>query len=178
MEHIKFTTQQELVLWLEHNYDQKESLWLVYPKKSSRIGDFDYSSIVDILLCYGWVDSLPRKVDDIFTGLRISPRNSKSNWSKVNKNKIARLEKSQRIHPNGYKLIAIAKENGCWDALNDVENLIIPKDMQVELSKQKLMEKWGEKSRSFKRGRLETLLNCKKQETRDKCISKIIEELS
>jgi len=120
------------------------------------------------LLCYGWIDSLPRKVNENYTSIRISPRNLKSNWSKINKDKIYILEAKKLIHPNGLKLIEIAKQNGAWSALNEVENLVLPKDLEEYLVQNNLIKSWNIKPNSFKRGFLEQLLNSKSQETRRK----------
>jgi uncharacterized protein YdeI (YjbR/CyaY-like superfamily) len=165
MSELKINSLGELRTWLEVNCTTGQTTWLIFPKKTSGV-DFAWSEIVDVLLCYGWIDSVGRKVDDKYTSLRISPRNPKSNWSKVNKNKIARLESLGLIHINGQKMVELAKQTGTWSALNDVENLILPKDLDEYLDAHNLYEKWDTKGRSFKRGFLETLLNSKRLETR------------
>jgi uncharacterized protein YdeI (YjbR/CyaY-like superfamily) len=178
LQHIYINNLADLADWLEVNWSQKDSVWLVYYKKSSEKADFSISEIIDVLLRYGWVDSLPNKFDEERTKLRISPRNPKSNWSRVNKEKVARLIEQGLMHENGLKLIEIAKQNGCWDALNDVENLVLPDDFEQELSKQGLISDWEKLPRSSKRGFLEALLNAKKQETRDRRIATFIETMT
>lgn len=165
---LKIEKLEELNHWLEKNYDSKDSVWLIFPKKSA--GGFAWSEIVDVLLCYGWIDSLPRKVDENYTSIRISPRNPKSNWSKINKDKVATLESKNMIRPNGFKVIEIAKQNDTWSVLDEVENLILPKDFEEYLSQNNLLETWNSKSKSLKRGFLEQLLNTKKPENRAKKI--------
>jgi uncharacterized protein YdeI (YjbR/CyaY-like superfamily) len=165
MQELKIETLEDLRNWLEINYLHTQSIWLVFPKKSAG-GNFAWSEIVDVLLCYGWIDSLPRKVDENYTSIRISPRNPKSFWSKINKDKVAILGAKKLIHPNGFKIIEIAKQNGNWWALDDVENLVLPKDLEEYLYVNNLIEAWNLKSKSFKRGFLEQLLNTKKQENR------------
>jgi uncharacterized protein YdeI (YjbR/CyaY-like superfamily) len=169
MPELKIENLEDLRDWLEQNYAQKESIWLVFPKKSAG-ANFAWSEIVDVLICYGWIDSLPRKVDESHTSIRISPRNPKSNWSKINKAKIEALAEAKLIHPNGHKLIDIAKENGAWTALDEVENLVLPKDFENYLVENNLLDSWNLKSRAFKIGFLEQLLNSKKAETRLKKI--------
>jgi uncharacterized protein YdeI (YjbR/CyaY-like superfamily) len=165
MSELKINNLEELKYWLEQNYAQKESVWLVFPKKSAG-ANFAWSEIVDVLLCYGWIDSLPRKVDENHTSIRIGSRNPKSNWSKVNKDKITVLQAKNLIHPNGHKSIQTAKENGAWDALNEVDSLILPKDFEQYLFENSLVDGWNAKSKTFKRGFLEQLLNSKRPETR------------
>jgi uncharacterized protein YdeI (YjbR/CyaY-like superfamily) len=167
MPQLKIHSLSELRSWLETNYTTGQTTWLIFPKKTSG-ADFAWSEIVDILLCYCWIDSLPRKVDDVFTSIRISPRNSKSNWSKINKDKIANLEKLGLMNINGQKMVELAKQTGTWTALDDVDNLVLPKDLEEYLVAHNLLEKWNTKTKSFKRGFLETLLNSKRPATRVK----------
>lgn len=175
---IKITNLNELDAWLAKNHSQTESIWLIYYKPTTKKGDVTYTKLVDVLLTYGWIDSLPRKVDQERTSIRISPRNPKSNWSRVNKEKIAKLEKAGRMKPAGKKLVALAKETGTWDALNDVENLIVPEDLLTALTKLTLLSVWESQSRTTKRGWLEQLFNAKRPGTRTKTITKITEKLN
>jgi uncharacterized protein YdeI (YjbR/CyaY-like superfamily) len=170
MPELKIHTLDELRSWLESNCTTSQSTWLIFPKKTAGVY-FAWSEIVDVLLCYGWIDSLPRKVDDKYTSIRISPRNPKSNWSKINKDKIAKLESLGMMQRNGKKIVSLAKQTGTWSALNDVENLVLPKDLEEYLATHNLLEKWNAKGKSFKRGFLETLLNSKRPETRLKKIA-------
>lgn len=164
---LKIEKLEELKNWLEKNYASKDSIWLIFPKKTAG-ANFAWSNIVDVLLSYGWIDSVRRKVDEKYTSIRISPRNPKSNWSKINKDKVAILEAENLIHPNGLKLIEIAKQTGTWTALEDLEKLVLPKDLEEYLSQNNLLEAWNLKPKSFKREFLEQLLNTKKQENRIK----------
>jgi uncharacterized protein YdeI (YjbR/CyaY-like superfamily) len=174
---VSITTLADLETWLDTHHTQTESVWLVYFKPSTKKGDVTYSELVDVLLCYGWIDSLPRKVDEERTAIRISPRNPKSNWSRVNKEKIKRLTKLGRLKPAGEKLIQLAKQTGTWDALNDVENLVVPTDLQSALKTSNLQQAWEEQSRTKKRGYLEQLFNAKKIETKQKLIKQIVSQL-
>jgi uncharacterized protein YdeI (YjbR/CyaY-like superfamily) len=177
MESVQVKTIAELESWLDEYHDKSGSVWLVYPKPISGLGDLTYSSLVDVLLCYGWIDSLPRKVDSKRTSIRISPRNPKSNWSGVNKEKITRLKKAGRLRPAGERLVALAKQIGTWDALNDVENLMVPPDLAKALQPRVLTTAWETKSRSWRRGVLEQLVNAKQPATRAKRIVAILESL-
>lgn len=162
---LKIQKLEELRDWLENNYSSTNSIWLVFPKKSSG-ADFAWSQIVDVLLCYGWIDSLPRKIDENYTSIRISPRNPKSNWSKINKAKVEVLDSKGLIHSNGYKMIEIAKQTSTWTALDDVENMIPPNDFLSFLETNNLLESWNTKGKTFKKIFLQELLNTKRPETR------------
>lgn len=173
-EEVFLPNKADLINWLEKNYIQKESVWLNYYKPSLKKGDLDWKTIVDILLRYGWIDSQPRKIEDGKTSIRISPRNPKSNWSRINKEKISNLIENNLMHPQGLAMVELAKKNGTWDALNEVESLILPTDLENALKEANLIDAWNNKSKSWKRGQLEILLNAKRQETRSKRISSII----
>ncbi|MGL4404634.1 MAG: YdeI/OmpD-associated family protein, partial [Notoacmeibacter sp.] len=109
---VQPASRAEWRAWLAKNHAQKESVWLVMPKKGSGIEGVGLSDAVDEALCFGWIDSLPRKLDDQFSMLLVSPRKAKSNWSAVNKAKVERLAKAGLIAPSGQKMIDLAKANG------------------------------------------------------------------
>jgi len=177
MQEVFCKNKKDLWKWLEKNHKQGISVWLVYYKPSLKLGDLDKQSIIEYCLCFGWIDSVVGKVDDTKTKIRISPRNPKSKWSKVNKNNIKRLIKEKKMQPSGLAVVALAKKTGMWDALNDVESLVLPKDLETALIKSKQKESWEALSRSNKRMYLETLLNSKKEETRQKNIKKVLSAL-
>lgn len=175
---IECTTIKDLRAWLAKNHARTESVWLIYYKPATGIGDITYAGLVDELLCYGWIDSLPRKIDGKRTSIRISPRNPKSNWSKVNKEKVARLTTEGRMRAPGMRVVALAKKTGVWDALNDVENLVVPVELRSALHANKLIRVWEGISRTRKRGWLERLFNAKSDATRQKRIDEIVNDLS
>jgi uncharacterized protein YdeI (YjbR/CyaY-like superfamily) len=165
----------ELRDWLNKNYGQNESVWLVTWKKGYGEVYISYDDIVDELLCFGWIDSLPRKLDNKRTMLRISPRNPESNWSKVNKERVGRLTKSGKMQAPGLRMVEIAKSNGSWDFLNDVDNLIIPSDLGDALKLNKKARYYYERfPDSSKRGILEWIKNAKQDSTRQKRIEETV----
>lgn len=161
----------ELRSWLQKNHTITESIWLVKWKKSAGKSYVNYDAIVDELICFGWVDSLPRKLDQHKTMLRISPRSPKSNWSGVNKTRVKRLTKNGKMHASGLQLVQTAKENGRWNFLDDVEQLIVPDDLSKALSKyEKATYFYHRFPDSSKRGILEWIKNAKQVTTRQKRI--------
>ncbi|MDN3203342.1 YdeI/OmpD-associated family protein [Algoriphagus sediminis] len=167
----------ELRAWLEKNHDLKESIWLVRWKKGAGKNYVSYSDIVDELLCFGWVDSLPRKLNEEQTMIRISPRNPRSNWSKINKEKAERLIKTNRMEKAGFTSIKKAKENGSWDFLDDVEALIIPHDLKIALKEYPEAERFFKKfPKSSKRGILKWIKSAKTDSTRQKRIRQTAEK--
>lgn len=161
--------------WLKKNHSTEKSVWLIIYKKQSETPSVYYPEAVDEALCFGWIDSKPNKRDEESYYQFFAKRNPKSNWSKVNKEKIARLVEKGLMQSAGFEMIAIAKENGTWTALDEVENLIIPDDLQELFSDNKTAFKnWERFPPSSKRGILEWILNAKKPETRLKRIEETV----
>ncbi|MGB3465736.1 MAG: YdeI/OmpD-associated family protein [Cyclobacteriaceae bacterium] len=170
-ENVFVATVDDLRSWLAENQAQQASVWLVRWKKLPNKPYISYDALVDELICYGWVDSLPRKLDAERTMIRISPRNPKSNWSKVNKVRVERLSKAGRMQPAGLELVATAKSNGCWSFLDEVDRLIVPDDLQAALENQKDALYYYERfPDSSKRGILEWIKSAKQPATRKKRI--------
>lgn len=168
-------SRKEWRKWLETNHSTEKSVWLIIYKKESEIPSVYYSEAVDEALCFGWIDSKPNKRNEDSYYQFFAKRNPKSNWSKVNKAKIAKLIEKGLMQSAGLEMIEIAKENGTWTALDEVENLIIPDDLQELFSDNKTaFENWERFPPSSKRGILEWILNAKKPETRQKRIEETV----
>ncbi|MEM9920902.1 MAG: YdeI/OmpD-associated family protein [Bacteroidota bacterium] len=161
--------------WLEDKAEQEKSVWLIIYKKSSKVPSVYYNEAVDEALCFGWVDSKPNKRDGESYFQYFSKRNPKSNWSRVNKEKVGRLIKENKMAPSGFSMIEIAKQNGTWTALDEVENLVIPADLQEAFDRNiQAFEYYEAFPRSVKRGILEWLFNAKRAATRQKRINDIV----
>src|SRR5690606_15755684 len=103
--------------WLLKNHHLEKSIWLIIYRKESGISSVYYPEAVDEALCFGWVDSTPNKRDDASYYQFFAKRNPKSNWSKVNKEKVARLTEARLMHESGLAMVELAKTNGTWNAL-------------------------------------------------------------
>jgi uncharacterized protein YdeI (YjbR/CyaY-like superfamily) len=160
--------------WLSEHYEQSESIWLVSYKKHTAYY-LSYDAIVEEALCFGWIDSLPRKLDDERTMLLLSPRKPKSVWSKLNKTRVAELMAQQLIMPAGLAKIEQAQKDGSWTFLDDVEALIIPPDLSAVLAANSEAESYFEKfSPSAKKGILQWIKMAKQQKTRQQRIEKTV----
>lgn len=162
--------------WLQENHTQKGGIRLIIAKKGSGLPSLTVAEAVEEALCFGWIDSVANKVDDRCFKIFFSPRNPKSKWSKINKDRVKKLTKLGLIAPAGKKMIALAKKTGTWDALNEVDQLILPKDLKAAFSKNKKAARFFDSfPPSTKRGILEWILNAKQPETRIKRIKETIE---
>jgi uncharacterized protein YdeI (YjbR/CyaY-like superfamily) len=168
-------TQKDWRKWLEKNHDNEKSVWLIIYKKESGVPSVYYPEAVDEALCFGWIDSKPNKRDEESYYQFFAKRNPKSNWSKVNKDKAARMMADGLIAPAGLEAIELAKKTGTWTALDDVDNLTVPDDMQKMLNKNKeALANWENFPHSTRRGILEWILNAKQAETRLKRITETV----
>jgi uncharacterized protein YdeI (YjbR/CyaY-like superfamily) len=161
--------------WLIDNHNIESNLWLIIYKKDSGTPSITYDQAVDEALCFGWVDSSINKRDDESFFQYFAKRNPKSNWSRVNKLKVEKLISEGLMTASGIKMIDLAKQTGTWTALDDVENLINPPDLQEALDQNLLAKEYFDLfPRSVKRGILEWLMNAKQAETRLKRITEIV----
>jgi len=165
--------------WLRLNHKKKDSVWLIFYKKTSPNYNLSWSESVDEALCFGWIDSTKKTIDNASYKQYFSKRKVKSNWSKINKDKIENLIDQGLMEKEGYKSIEIAKENGSWTILDEVEDLVIPEDLQQVLTNHKGSTEYFESlSKSAKKGLLYWVASAKRQETRQKRILEIAENAS
>ena len=169
-------SRQEWRNWLQDNHDKKQSVWLIYYKKKSKVSTIIYSDAVDEALCFGWIDSKSKPIDEHKFMQFFSKRKEKSVWSRVNKEKIERLTKEGLMTNAGYEIIEKAKQNGSWNILDEAEALHIPEDLEGEFDKRPNAKLYFlSLSRSDKRNILQWLILAKRQETRGKRIVEIVE---
>jgi uncharacterized protein YdeI (YjbR/CyaY-like superfamily) len=161
--------------WLEENHAQASSVWLIIYRKGSDIPSVYYDEAVDEALCFGWIDSKPNQRDDESYYQFFSKRNPKSNWSRVNKNKVAKLIAENRMAPAGLAMVEVAQQSGSWTALDEVENLVVPPVLQKSFDENRpAFDYWNAFPPSARRGILEWILNAKRPETRQKRIDETV----
>ena len=171
LERVEITSRAVWREWLAAHHRQAASVWLVVWKK----GDdrhVPYGDVVEEALCFGWVDSLPRRLDDTRSMLLLSPRKPSSAWSRLNKERVARLTASGLMAPAGLAVVADAKANGRWDALADVERLAVPDDLAAALDATERARAFFERfPPSSRRGILEWIASARTAETRAKRVA-------
>jgi uncharacterized protein YdeI (YjbR/CyaY-like superfamily) len=168
-------TNEAWRIWLEKNHIVETSVWFIFYKKASNQPSVKYSEAVDIALCFGWIDSRQKPIDDEKYMQFFCKRKPKSVWSKVNKAKVERLIEEGKMTKAGFDSIEIAKQNGSWNILDDAENLVIPKDLEKEFKKYKNAKtNFLNFSRTDKRNILQWLTLAKRPET----IKNRIEEIA
>lgn len=101
--------------WLKEHHGQGEGIWLVFQKKGAGPVPFDYPEALDEALCYGWVDSLVRVLNEKEYMRKFNPRKESSTWSELNKKRVKRLISEGRMTPFGMEKINAARKNGMWE---------------------------------------------------------------
>jgi uncharacterized protein YdeI (YjbR/CyaY-like superfamily) len=162
--------------WLELNHKKEDAVWLIFYKRKSRKHNLSWSDAVDEALCFGWIDSTKRTIDSDKYKQYFSKRKAKSNWSKINKDKVKTLIDQGFMEEEGYKSIEIAKDNGSWTILDEVEALLVPEDLKEELLNHKgAIAYFDSLSKSDKKILLYWVVSAKRSETRQKRILEIAE---
>jgi uncharacterized protein YdeI (YjbR/CyaY-like superfamily) len=86
--------------WLSANFDKKDEVWLIYPKTATGKQRISYNDAVEEALCFGWIDSINKALDEDHTMQRFSPRNPASTYSQANKERLRWLAGRNMIHPS------------------------------------------------------------------------------
>jgi uncharacterized protein YdeI (YjbR/CyaY-like superfamily) len=131
-----FATPHEFHIWLEKNHESETEIWVGFWKKASGKTGMNYDQALDVALCFGWIDGLVNKYDEVSYMQRFSPRRSKSVWSKINTKHIERLIKEGKMTPAGLAVVDAAKADGRWaKAYESPANMKVPEDFLEELKK-------------------------------------------
>jgi len=161
--------------WLRQNYRVSPGIWLVYYKVKSGRPSIQYSEAVKEALCFGWIDSKVKSLDEERYKQIFTPRKPKSVWSKLNKQYIEELTQQGLMTEVGLQKINAAKQDGSWTSLDDIEALIIPEDLQQALEKNKAAKQnFDQFSNSTKKTILFWIGSAKRPETRLPRIQKTI----
>ncbi|UBM59432.1 YdeI/OmpD-associated family protein [Marinilongibacter aquaticus] len=165
--------------WLDANHQSKQSVWLIFFKTTSPLFTIGWSEAVDEALCFGWIDSTKRTIDKESYMQYFSKRKPNSIWSKINKDKVDDLISKEQMREAGYKSIEIAKKNGSWFILDEVEALIVPQDLKRAFDKRAgSFEYYQSLSSSAKKILLSWLVLAKRTETRQNRIVEIADNAS
>jgi len=163
--------------WLDAHHATSRGVWTVTWKRRSGGPYVPYDDLVEEALCFGWVDSLGRTLDERRWQLLMTPRKVGSGWSRPNKERIERLTAAGLMAPAGAAVVAAAQADGSWSSLDAVEDLIEPDDLRAALdASPDARRHWDDFPRSAKRGILEWIMQAKRDETRARRIRETAEQ--
>jgi uncharacterized protein YdeI (YjbR/CyaY-like superfamily) len=177
---IAFESAHSFEYWLFEHHQESKGIWLKFYKKGSGIPTIGYTEAVDVALCYGWIDSQMKSLDEIAYLQRFGPRRAKSVWSKMNIARVERLAEQGRLKKAGLASIERARADGSWYAAYDAQsNMVIPEEFLEALSKNKEAHTFFQTlNRSNVFSIVFRLQTAKKPETKQKRIQQIIVALA
>lgn len=156
-------SRAELRAWLADHHGGPGPVWLACYRPHHP--DFlSAEASTEELLCWGWINSIPRALDADRSMILISPRKRGSAWSAVNKRLVDQARANGAMTAAGEAKIAAAMADGSWSFLDDVERLELPADLEATLGSGRAV--WDDWPRSVKRGTLEWLKTARTEKTR------------
>lgn len=133
---LSFATSADFERWLAKHHSKAAVLWIKYAKKGSGELSITATEAVDVALCYGWIDGQSKSIDERYYLQRFTPRRAASVWSKINRDRVARLIKDGRMRPAGLAEVDRAKADGRWDAAYDSpRTAAVPDDLTRALQR-------------------------------------------
>ena len=176
---MRFATAKDLGKWLKKNHSTKRELWVKIYKKKTGIPSVTWDDVVVESLCWGWIDGIKKSVDDETYVQRVTPRKSRSNWSKRNREHVERLIREGRMKESGLEQVRAAKSDGRWENANTASELEVPEDFLKALeSDQKANQFFETLTKSSRYVIAHGLTSAKKSETRERRFDKFMEMLA
>lgn len=162
--------------WLEANHSASSGVFLIFYKVDHDKASMRWEEAVQEALCFGWIDSTVKSLGNGKRRQYFCPRKAGSTWSRINKDYISELKRSGRMHPSGNACIRAAQADGSWTALDGVENGDVPQELEAALRKHPEAHTFFyELSKTYRKSYLYWLFQAKREATRAKRISAIVE---
>ena len=176
---VPFASAAAFEAWLEAGHDGTDGVWVKFAKKGSGVASMTYAEAVDVALCHGWIDGQVARFDERFYLQRFTPRRARSRWSKINVDKVARLEAEGRMRPAGRREVERAQADGRWDAAYDSpRTATVPDDLRELLDREEgLRAAFDALPAGERYGILYSLQEAKRPETRARRLEKVLATL-
>jgi uncharacterized protein YdeI (YjbR/CyaY-like superfamily) len=173
---LPFASEAEWERWLEENHGASDGVWIKMARKNAGVDSVRYPEVLDVALCFGWIDGLRQALDDRYFLQRFTPRRRRSRWSRINRDKAERLIASGRMRPAGLAEVERAKADGRWKAAYEGQRAIaVPDDLERELaSRPKAKAFFAELSSRNRYAILYLLEDAKRPETRARRLAKFV----
>jgi len=177
MNTIYCKNRDEWRLWLEKNHKSESEVWLIYLKKHTKKETVSYNDAVEEALCFGWIDSLVKSIDQDSYMQKYTPRKPKSVWSLINKKRVEKMIKANKMTPAGIEKIEIAKKNGQWEkAYSSKTKFKIPDKLQKALiENQEAFKNFYNFSPSVRNNYIGYILSAKREDTIKRRIAFVVE---
>lgn len=173
---LPFASAEAWEAWLEENHAAADGVWIKMARKASGIESVRYPEVLESALCFGWIDGRREALDDQWFLQRFTPRRSRSNWSRINRDKVERLTAEGRMRPAGLAEVERAKADGRWEAAYAGQRVMeVPGDLQRELDSRPEAKAFFEQLSSQNRyAILYRLQDAKRPETRARRLAKFV----
>lgn len=175
---VEVRSRAEWRAWLQEHHAEHPPIWLVTYKKHVPEHHVSWGEIVREAICFGWIDSRSRRVDEDRTSVYVGPRKPGSMWSRLNKTLIEELEAEGLLRAAGRRRIEAAKADGSWSFLDDVEALVVPPDLGRALEAASLAPVWEAAAASARKRALLEIKTAKREKTRQSRILKVVARLA
>lgn len=176
---IHFEEGAELEAWLEENGGTVDELWIEIYKKHTGVKSLTWTEIVESVLCFGWIDSQKRTIDEDRYKQRLTPRKDRSKWSKINREKAEALIAAGRMRETGLAEIDKAKADGRWEAAYDSpSSATVPDDLKAALEEAGVADAFAGLDSRNRYSILHRVQTVKRPETRARKIREFCEMLA
>ena len=162
--------------WLRDHHAKERGAWLVSYRRVTGKPAVEYDDAVREALCWGWIDSVVKPLDEERTISLYTPRKAGSGWSRSNKERLKTLIAEGRMSAAGLAKVEAAKKDGSWTLLDSVEALTVPPDLKNALGAAG-MKRFDALTAGRKREHLTALVTAKRPETRAKRVADIVRSL-
>ena len=171
MNQVHVTTRTQWRRWLTENHDQeKDGIWLVFHKKATGRASLKYEESVEEALCFGWIDSIIKRINDDRYCRKFTPRKDDSGWSNTNKKRVERIIKEGRMTEFGQAKVEAAKRSGRWEMdPRPVIDAGIPQELSEALARNRKAKDFFEKlAPTYRKHFIGWIVSAKREETRAK----------
>jgi len=176
MQELYFKTREAWRNWLALNHDKNTGVWLVFYKKHTGKPTLDYEAAVEEALCFGWIDSIIKKLDEDRYVRKLTPRKPDSRWSDLNRQRIERVIRQGRMTESGLAKINAAKASGLWEESGRPQiSLEVPPELRQALTRRpKAKAFFDQLAPSYRKQFIGWIATAKQQATRDRRVKETI----
>jgi uncharacterized protein YdeI (YjbR/CyaY-like superfamily) len=174
-----FESEAAFEAWLKKHHDSATEIWIKIFKKASGTPSIDANQAIDVALCWGWIDGIRKSFDADAFLQRYTPRNAKSRWSQLNRDRVARLRKAGRMTAHGQRQVDAAKADGRWEAAYaSPKTMQLPEDFLAAVRKQpRALRSFESLSKTYLFSIAYRLQNFKTEAGRSAAMAKMLERL-
>jgi len=176
MKQLYVTNREQWRRWLSEHHGGEAGVWLIFYKKETHKRAIDYEDAVEEALCFGWIDSIIKKIDNEKYVRKFTPRKDKSKWSELNRKRANKMIKEGRMTDVGLAKIKAAKKTGLWEKDGrPVISFDVPPELAKKLAKnKKAKENFDKLAPSYRRQYIGWIVVAKRAETKKRRIEESI----